>query len=407
MDRIAPPADLALLKRFLGLDSHGAGHLGPAYYRDTLFLAIDFEGREDAHGVSQIGVSILDTRGLPYAALLGQTLIDTQQYCVAKRKEHRRLDKKIKEVFTLGEVHCITREEKLPTLAAIFQQCNSYSILEKNAALSQISLTGDALTGPRNVVLVGHNLCTELRNMDLIGFRPESYANIVAYVDTRTLCQEVHGYCRTLRSVVRQAGLCPRKLYIAGAFPKARNFHIAGNDTAYTLEALLLLVATEHAEAVSASTAGWMGLTRMSAGEAVALASSQLLSQESGPGQKRKWYNFDQNEPTSRSRSKRLALELPVGAEQSTVQTPVVFDEFDELPQQHLTRMGAADVTPAFLLAAARWQMAKEPAASTDCDELDAQARAAVGLLAYGTAICAMPLYFALAPPWHLTSVRV
>ncbi|KAL8854512.1 MAG: hypothetical protein Q9221_000783 [Calogaya cf. arnoldii] len=173
-------ADLTSLKSFLGLNSHGAGQQGPVYQYDTLFLAIDFEGREDFAGVSQIGISILDTRGLPYASLLGQTMIKTQLYCVAKRSKYLRLDKKVKKLFTLEEVGWITRKEMVSTLAIIFQQCNSYSIMERNATLSQFRVAHNTSTGPRNIVLVGHGSETELRNMDLLGFRPEEQANIVA-----------------------------------------------------------------------------------------------------------------------------------------------------------------------------------------------------------------------------------
>ena len=405
MDRIAPAADLVSLKRFLGLDTLSADQRGPVYQYDTLFLAIDFGGRKDAHGVSQFGISILDTRGLPFAPLLGQTLVETQLYCVAKRFKHRRLVKKVKKVFSLGEVKWITREEKVPTLATIFQQCNSYSIMERNPALSQFRPAHVPLTASRNIVLVGHGLSKELRNMDLLGFRPEAYANIIAYVDIRMLCQDVRGHAGTLRSIVRHAGLCPKKLYLAGAFPKARNFHVAGNDAAYNLEALLLLVAKEHAEAVDIDRAGWLRLTRMSVREATASASAQL-SQESGPRQKRKWCEEEQSDFSVRPPRRRQALKSPIGVDQSVSQHSSEIDESGNLPQQCLGFSGEA-VAPTFLLAAARWQMGKEAAQSTNIEEFDAQARAAVGPVTYSTAICTMPLFFALAPPWQVTSVRV
>ncbi|KAL8657204.1 MAG: hypothetical protein Q9226_002144 [Calogaya cf. arnoldii] len=411
MNHIAPAANLTSLKSFLGLDSHGAGQQGPVYHYDTLFLAIDFEGREDFAGVSQIGMSILDTRGLPYASLLGQTLIETQLYCVAKRSKHRRLDKNIKRVFTLGEVSWITREERVSALVTIFQQCNSYSIMERNATLSQFRVAHNALTGPRNIVLVGHGLETEMRNMDLLGFRLEEHANIVAYVDTRTLSYQVHGVGGTLHSIARQVGLCPRRFYTAGAHPKARHFHVAGNDTAYILETLFLLLVREHEQAVNNSMAGWVGLTRMSAAKAISSASSQL-AQDSDLLRRRKWWDCDQDVSRNEPPSKRAMYENSETSSQSTNELLLQSPGPCNPSEQPCAARGIANIAPAFLLAAGRWQMVNQTTGKTKyyaaiLEDLDAQAQATVGSVAYNTAICAMPLYFALAPPWHITSIRV
>lgn len=119
-DRVAPTADSTTLKRFLGLRQDSAI---PAYYRDAVFVAIDFEGHEhpDIFGIYQIGVSILDTRDLPYASELGHNLILTKPYRVLKSKKvrranketsqkFRRLRKGMSKWFNFGEPEWVTRE---------------------------------------------------------------------------------------------------------------------------------------------------------------------------------------------------------------------------------------------------------------------------------------------------------
>ncbi|KAL8915916.1 MAG: hypothetical protein Q9208_008796 [Pyrenodesmia sp. 3 TL-2023] len=390
-ERVAPAADLALLKQFLGLcpdNASASGSLAPVYHSDVLFVAIDFEGDEHKYGVSQIGVSILDTRGFPYASLLGQDLINTRLYCVSRGSKHRRSDKKTRKAFTLGEVSWITREERIGALATIFQECSSYPILEQDERLSPYTpVRACASKEARNIVLVGHALGNELKNMEMLGFDPQSCARILAHVDTQELSGQIKGHmdCTTLRSLVHRAGLRPRQIYEAGARPKSRQYHNAGNDAAYTLEVLLLLVAKEHEQAVNASQAGWIGLTKLSMMEAITLASLTLL-------------------PEPRNINLQALLEL--GESQSRKNLPHRLAE-SAIPGSRNT----AAIDPEFLLAAARWQMVKQfdnpcVKAESALQAFDAHAQLVVGTVAYSRAICAMPIYSALAPPWHLHSDR-
>lgn len=86
-DPVAAAADCASLKIFLGplpvSASSVFGCLAPVYHSDVIFAASGFEGKEHKHGISQIGVSTLDTCGLPLASLLGQDLINNHLYCVS------------------------------------------------------------------------------------------------------------------------------------------------------------------------------------------------------------------------------------------------------------------------------------------------------------------------------------
>lgn len=372
-ERVAPAADLALVQQFLRICPDNAVYredLAPLYHCDAIFVAIDFEGEEGSehkHGISQIGVSTLDTRDLPCASSLGQSLIKSQLYCVSKRPKSRRLDGRTRKIFTFGEVIWIRKPELVDTLVTIFENFNTYSSL------------GDDLRRPRNVVLVGHALDNELMQMEILGFQPELHARIIAHVDTQNLSDEIRGHreCASLRSLVHQVGMNPKQMYEAGALPKARHFHNAGNDAAYTLEVLLLLAVSNHQEAVNASRAGWITLTKLSITEAIALVSSNI-------GDEDQTVNL------------QLLTEISQAVSKSDLLQPPVMKEKEKF-------------APAFLLAVARWKMMKQ-FDDTDgrsvLEKFDEIAQLVVRSDAYRTAICALPIYFALAPPWHLHSDR-
>lgn len=405
-DAVAPTADLSLLVNFLSLCPDNADHHAPVYTDNTLFVAIDFEGIENACGISQIGTSILDTRGLPYAPSLGQNVIKTQQYSVAKRLKSRRLDQKTRRFFTLGEIKWITRDEIICTLVKIFQDCNTHSIFERDSSLSRFAPVSEPSKKPRNIVLVGHGLSSELWNMKMLGVRPEAHANIVAYVDTTSISHEVLGHVTILRKLVKEVGLCPKKLYHAGARPKARHFHMAGNDALYTMEAMLLLAVKDHEEAVNLPKAGWIRLTKMSITEAITLASSKS-PHELGALQKRNPHHLT-------AQHVHAINDISAPRHQLTDPPSIASNGSGDLFQQVGTTKGTDSLAPEFLLAVARWQLRKEAygtgtaeGAELTITELDAYEESAIGIDAYNIAICAMPLYFTLAPLWDLTSDRL
>ena len=369
-ERVAPEADLALLQRFLGLCPDNAVDrkgLTPLYHCDALFVAIDFEGTEHQYGISQIGVSTLESRDLLCASSLGQSLIKSQLYCVSKPSKFRRLNKTTKKIFTFGEVFWITKQQIVDTLVTIFEKCNTCSSL------------GDPLRRPRNIILVGHGLDNELRSMRRLGFQPELHARIIALVDTQNLSDEIRGHREypSLRSLVHQVGMNPKEIYGAGALPKARHFHNAGNDAAYTLEVLLLLAVSNYQEAVNPSRAGWITLTKLSIEEAIALVPSNIADEDQAA-------NLQVLTEIGQAVSKGDLLHQTVMKETETID-------------------------PEFLLAAARWQLMKgidDTDGRSVIEKFDKHAQLIVGSDTYRQAVCAMPLYFSLAPPWHLRSVR-
>lgn len=189
-----------------------------------------------------------------------------------------------------------------------------------------------------------------------------------------------------LKSLMHKLGLRPRNMYDAGANPKRRPFHNAGNDAAYTMEALLLLAVKEHEEAANALNVGWIGLTRLSATEAIILVSSR-----------------------SPQRSQIADSQSLIGLQEyASPSNDLLQHSTDEAT---IESRGTGLMSPAFLLAAARWQLLSVieddgSPVSIKVREFDDQAQLIVEHEVYKKAICAIPLYYALAPPWRLHSDR-
>lgn len=329
-NRVAPTAYSTTLKRFLGLRQDSAI---PACYRDAFFVAIDFEGHEhpDIFGIYQISVSILDTRDLPYASELGHSLILTKPYRVLKSKKlrratketsqkFRRLRKGMSKWFNFGKPEWVTREQIYCSLITIFQDCSSDSLTPLCDASKYLS---GLLNGPRNIVLVGHGLGHELRDIEKLGFRPDAQARIITHVDTQNLANEIGGHKRfnKSRSLLRYE-LSPNQLYDAGMHPKSHGFHNAGKDAFFTLEAMLLLILKEYREPVDAPT-GWIKLTKLSIPKLLNSASAKVGK--------------------------------PIVGLHKTL------DPDTSEPLTHLSGVkGIEEVTSTFMLAAARWQMARQ-----------------------------------------------
>ena len=366
-NRLAPAADAAALKQLLGL---GRDSLTPTYYRDAIFLAIDFKGHqhESLPGVKQVGVSTLDTRDLPRASELGHSLIHAKLYCVPKRNSKprglRRYKEEMSKRFQLSEPEWITRDQIPSTLTTIFR------LLGRSSESSTTSTQPDE--EPRNIVLIGHNLGSVLATMEKLSFRPDLHARIVAHVDTWNLAGAIRAPTQStkLRALVRDE-LSGKNLYEAGARPSRRGLRIAGNNAVCVLEAMLLLILKEYRETVKAPTWWWIKLTRLSIPELVHSASAN-------------------SELGERIAGLRELVEL----------------DTSESAIQGLDVGGMEEVPPAFLLAAARWQMIRQWGETCALRAFDAQAQLIVGDAAYNRAACAMPLFFALAPPWHVCCER-
>lgn len=84
-------------------------------------------------------------------------------------------------------------------------------------------------TTPRKVIIVGHGLKNDTDYLQTLGFSLAVYSNVVSKMDTQTL-----------GGGTKKAQVGLEKLLLALGV-HATNLHNAGNDAAYTLQALLLI----------------------------------------------------------------------------------------------------------------------------------------------------------------------
>lgn len=227
----------------------------------------------------------------------------------------------------------------------------------------------------RRVVLVGHGLRNELRDMRLLGFTPGDFANIIGIVDTQRLFAQLSGarYPTSLKRLTALLGLRLKLLYLAGAKPKQQYFHDAGNDAAYTLQTMLLMALKAYEKDIDGANAGWVRLAKMSAVQALFLA--KLRAQLNG-----------------RPTSARELLNI----------RNLAYPDHPDVKAWEAQIHQVERISMAFLFATARWRMrgdCKIPEAILPflLNSLDVLAMKNTGHDAYARALSAIPVYFALA----------
>lgn len=177
--------------------------------QDVVFVSFDLEPLQhrEPH-MSEIGVSILDTRCLssdinkPAGSLL------TRHFIIGAHKRFRR--QRMKFYFGISEY--VTDDKVNEVILKQFY--------------IQDTIKGD---GYRNIILVGHGLGSDLRILQKRGILIQEIPTIIAVFDTSYVAIEVLGIKSSLDNLLNILG-CPHE-----------NMHTAGNDANYTLRALLLL----------------------------------------------------------------------------------------------------------------------------------------------------------------------
>ncbi|KAK1585988.1 QDE-2-interacting protein [Colletotrichum navitas] len=196
--------------------------------QDVVFVCIDIEVAEEHHGtVLEIGLSILDTRdisGIP-PGKNGCNWIPfiRSRHLITDEHRHIRNRKYIKgcpELFNFG----ISEYPKLSNLGP--------SII---AAITDLSVAGqegiaDADRRFRNVVLLGHDLRSDIGYLERMNVELWGIGGVMSRtLDTKDMYQawrqETQG--RSLAAVLTDLGI-----------PHS-NLHNAGNDAAYTMQAML------------------------------------------------------------------------------------------------------------------------------------------------------------------------
>ena len=194
-----------------------------ASQHDVVFICVDLEAYEFAQDkITEIGIASVDTRklavlppGAGATAWLSQIecqhiRIDEYKHLINKRFIHGCPDK-----FNFGQSYLVPLEAVAQVLGGIFAGRDR----EQNEA--------------RNVVLVGHDIGRDIDYLARLNFNPSYHAKIVDKLDTQRLGVS------TKKAPVGLAKL------LHALDIEAHNLHNAGNDAAYTLQALLKIVISE------------------------------------------------------------------------------------------------------------------------------------------------------------------
>ncbi|KAL8947390.1 MAG: hypothetical protein Q9222_006322 [Ikaeria aurantiellina] len=204
---------------------------------DAVFICVDVEAYEKEHRpITEIGISTLDTKDLA-------ALPPGEGGC-AWMKKIRSRHFRIKEAahlhnsefvagcadrFEFGESEWISIKEAPQVIASCFRP--PYSGQADDNAENGSLLNGDATSSPpkRNLILVGHDIKMDIDYLRKIGYDVSNLSNIIEALDTVDLYRawKHHQNPSKLGTI-----LCDLELV-------GWNLHNAGNDAAYTLQALI------------------------------------------------------------------------------------------------------------------------------------------------------------------------
>jgi hypothetical protein len=190
---------------------------------DPVFVCIDLEAYEFAQDkITEVGVSILDSRhvigndpgpdGMQWLSKITtrHMIIEEHKRLINKRFVHGCPDK-----FNFGKSEIVPLNRVHATLTHLFDNPSPGSVLATDR-------------GPRKLILVGHGLSNDTAYLNKLKFAPHAKGNIIQDVDTQK-------FAGTKKQTVSLSRL------MAGLGIDPENLHNAGNDAAYTLQALLLI----------------------------------------------------------------------------------------------------------------------------------------------------------------------
>lgn len=201
---------------------------------DVVFICIDCEAYERAqHLITEIGVSVLDPKALKDIdpGSDGSAWFGAIRHAHLRPNEYKHLVNKAfvkgcPDKFNFGKTDFIKLADAGKILQRIF--ANPGRIHE--ACDIDVELSSKTNT---KIVLVGHALAGDTKYLRRVGFSPN---NVVAHMDTQKLARA---------SKKDSPGL--KRLLLALDI-NAQNLHNAGNDAAYTMQALVGLAVREHHE---------------------------------------------------------------------------------------------------------------------------------------------------------------
>ncbi|TVY80601.1 hypothetical protein LSUE1_G005138 [Lachnellula suecica] len=173
---------------------------------DVLFISLDFEfvdhstSKKGIWELNEIGISTLDTRIFDCHSS-STNIIRTQHY----RTNLNQRD------FLFGtSIDTVQRELLLILRRLFYMQVTPHDEI-------------------RNIILVGHNIRSEIHLMKLLGIDLNDAPSIADILDTQLMGREIFGNGVRLRNLLETLGI------------KSRYLHNAANDAHFTLQAMLLL----------------------------------------------------------------------------------------------------------------------------------------------------------------------
>lgn len=227
--------EMANLQRYLGLEpqipvkNKAMQNVDPAAFKDVCFLAIDCEAFEFAQNkITEIGVSVLDTRdltGIEPGAHAAKWLAQIKTRHLRIKEYQKLVNKKFikgcPDKFNFGNSEFIYLNQIRNVLTEIFN--NPAGV--------------DAPTfDKRKIVLVGHDVKSDIDYLKNINFSPYASGRIVGSMDTLKLSGSSKTTTVGLERLLRGLGADPV------------NLHNAGNDAAYTLQAIVMIAVQQTAQ---------------------------------------------------------------------------------------------------------------------------------------------------------------
>ena len=217
--------------------------------RDVVFVCVDVESYERSHNIiTEIGISTLDTRelrGIP-PGQDGRAWRDVIRARHFRIREHAHLVNTDfvagcadRFEFNDGQSEWISIQDGPRTVASCFRPPFS-AISSTESSLPTDSANVTSLTPrlplpqnsepeKRNIILVGHDISQDINYLQRLGYNPLNLSSLLEIIDTASLYRALKrdNNARSLGAILLDLG-------IAGW-----NLHNAGNDAAYTLQALL------------------------------------------------------------------------------------------------------------------------------------------------------------------------
>lgn len=190
---------------------------------EPVFVCVDLEAFEFSQDkITEVGVSILDSRhvvgtdpsadGSNWLSKINtrHMIIKEYKHLVNKRFVHGCPDK-----FNFGHSELVPLKHIRDTLIELFNNPTSEPLRPSD-------------NGSRKLVLVGHGLSNDTAYLNKLNFAPHAKGNILQDVDTQR-------FVGTKKTTIGLSKL------MAGLGVDPENLHNAGNDAAYTMQALVLI----------------------------------------------------------------------------------------------------------------------------------------------------------------------